>query len=223
MSVATLLAMPRAEGLFQRAIAQSGAAHNVLSPGSGLRVGRHLAEKLDVEVTREGIAAFSVDRVLAAQEELRNDLQSNPDPERWGGEVVGTLMPWQPVVDGDILPAPPLDRIEAGASADVDLLIGSNTDEHRLFLVTGGVIDQITDEALAGAIAAYGLPVEETLDVYRDLHPDSAGDLLAAIQTDWFWRIPVIRLADAHTKSPRPPTCTSSPGALRNSMAASAR
>ena len=37
---------------------------------------------------------------------------------------------------------------------------------------------------------------------YRAAHLGaSAGDLLAAIQTDWYWRIPAIRLADAHAKS----------------------
>jgi para-nitrobenzyl esterase len=110
-------------------------------------------------------------------------------------------MPWQPVVDGDVIPAPPLDRIAAGAGAGIDLVVGTNTDEHRLFLVPGGAIDQVTAEALAGAVAAYGLPVEATLAAYRAAHPGaSAGDLLAAIQTDWYWRIPAIRLADAHAK-----------------------
>ena len=112
------------------------------------------------------------------------------------------MLPWQPVVDGDVIPARPIDRIVAGAGAGIDLLVGTNTDEHRLFLVPGGAIDQITDEALAGAVAAYGLPVEATLAAYRAAHPGaSAGDLLAAIQTDWYWRIPAIRLADAHAKS----------------------
>jgi len=199
MSVATLLAVPRAEGLFRRAVAQSGAAQHVLSAETARRVGRRLAEKLGVEPTREAIAGAPVDDVVAAQVELREDLQSNPDPERWGDEVVETLMPWQPVVDGDVLPAPPLERIEAGAAADVDLLVGTNTDEHRLFLVTTGAIDEITDEALEGAIAAYGLPVEEALATYRETYPDaSPGDLLAAVQTDWFWRLPAVRLADAH-------------------------
>jgi carboxylesterase type B len=133
--------------------------------------------------------------------ELEADLGAHPDPERWGGEVVATRLPWQPVVDGVIIPAPPIDRIAAGASAGIDLIVGTNTDEHRLFLVPGNVIDQITEEALAGAIAAYGLPVETTLSAYRAAHPGaSPGDLLAAIQTDWYWRIPAIRLADAHAK-----------------------
>jgi para-nitrobenzyl esterase len=112
------------------------------------------------------------------------------------------MLPWQPVVDGDVIPARPLDRIVAGAGARIDVMVGTNTDEHRLFLVPGGAIDQITAEALAGAVAAYGLPVDATLAAYRAAHPNaSPGDLLAAIQTDWYWRIPSIRLADAHVTS----------------------
>jgi para-nitrobenzyl esterase len=72
----------------------------------------------------------------------------------------------------------------------------------RIGLVPSGMIDQITNEALAGAVAAYGLPVEAALATYRAAHPGaSAGDLLAALQTDWYWRIPTIRLAEAHAKS----------------------
>jgi para-nitrobenzyl esterase len=115
--------------------------------------------------------------------------------------VVTSLLPWQPVVDGDAIPARPIDRIAAGAAAGIDVMIGTNTDEHRLFLVPGGAIDRVTAETLAGAVAAYGLPVEATLTAYRAAHRGaSAGDLLAAIQTDWYWRIPAIRLADAHAR-----------------------
>lgn len=201
MSVGTLLTMPRAGGLFRRAIAQSGAAHHVVPVATAQRVGQHLAAQLGVAATREAIAAVPIARLLQAQAELRDDLAAHPDPERWGREIVLSMLPWQPVVDGDIIPAPPLARIAAGAGAGIDLMVGTNTDEHRLFLVSSGMIDQITHEALAGAIAAYGLPVEATLAAYRAAHPDaSAGDLLAAVQTDWYWRIPAIRLAGAHAQ-----------------------
>jgi para-nitrobenzyl esterase len=202
MSVGMLLSMPRAEGLFRRAIAQSGAAHHVLSTATAQRVGQRLAEKLAVEATREAFSALPVERMLAAQVELMGDLVAHPDPERWGSEVVVSMMPWQPVVDGDIIPEPPLDSIAAGSAAGVDLMVGTNTDEHRLFLVSVGAIDQVTPEALARAVAAYGLPVETTLAAYGAAHPGaSPGDLLAAVQTDWCWRIPAIRLADAQAKS----------------------
>jgi para-nitrobenzyl esterase len=202
MSVGTLLSMPRAEGLFQRAIAQSGAAQNASSAASARLVGQRLAERLDVEANRAAIAAVPVDRLLAAQADLRTDLIAHPDPDRWGAEVATTMLPWQPVVDGDVIPARPIDRIVVGAGAGIDLMVGTNADEHRLFLVPFGVLERTTDEALVAAVAAYGLPVEAALTTYRAAHRGaSAGDLLAAIQTDWYWRIPAIRLADAHARS----------------------
>ena len=205
MSIGTLLSMPRAEGLFRRAIAQSGAAHHVSSAETALRVGQNLAERLGVPPTREAIAAVPVERLIEAQAALGAEL-AHPDFDRWGREMV-TTMPWQPVVDGEVLPGPPLERVAAGAAADVDVMVGTNTDDWRLFLVITGEIGQITDEELAGpvdvhgrrAVAAYGLPVESALAAYRARYPDAGpGDLLAAVQTDWWVRIPALRLADAH-------------------------
>ena len=37
-------------------------------------------------------------------------------------------MPWQPVIDGDVLPGPPIERIAAGSSGQVDVIVGH---EHR--------------------------------------------------------------------------------------------
>ena len=200
MSVATLLSMPRATGLFRRAIAQSGAGHHVLSPATAQRVGQYLAKKLGAEPTREAIAAVSIDRLVQAQVELSADAFEHPDPQHWG-EVAANLMPFEPVIDGDVLPARPIDRIAAGAGTSVDILVGTNTEEERLFMVPNGAINHITEDILAGTVAAYGLPVAETLATYRATHRGaSAGDLLEAIVTDWFFRIPAIRLAEAHTR-----------------------
>lgn len=211
MSVGTLLAMPRAEGLFRRAIAQSGAAHHVVSAATACKIGQNLAEKLGVQATRDAIAAVSIDRLLAVQAELKGELFARPDPDRWGSEVVASAMPWQPVVDGDIIPAPPIERIAAGASADVEIMVGTNTEDWKLFLVASGAIDRITDDILTGpvavhgyqSLAAYGLPAEKALAAYRAAYPmASPGELLAAVQTDWWCRIPAIRLAEAHAARP---------------------
>jgi para-nitrobenzyl esterase len=202
MSIGILLSMPRAHGLFRRAICQSGAAHPVISAATARRVGAILAEKLGVEATREAIAAVPIDQEVAAQIALSADLFAHPDPERWGAEVAVSMAPWQPVLDGDVIPARPIDRIVAGAGSEIDLLLGTNVDEWRLFLALDSTIDQVTDEALTGAVAAYGLPVEATLAGYRSAHPGaSPGDLLAALQGDWWCRIPAVRLADAHAKN----------------------
>jgi carboxylesterase type B len=199
-SISTLLSMPLAKGLFRRVIAQSGAGHHVISPATAQRVGQYLAEKLGVKANREAIAAVPIDALLQAQVALSADAFENPDPERWG-EVAANLMPFEPVVDGDILPVRPIDSIVAGAGAEVDVLIGTNTDEEMLFMVPNGAINHINEDMLAGGVAAYGLPVAETIATYRSIRPDaSAGELFTSILTDWFFRIPAIRLAEAHSK-----------------------
>lgn len=211
MSVGTLLSIPRADGLFRRAIAQSGAAHQVMSAATARRSGQQLAQQLGVEATREALAAVSVERFLAAQAELKAQLLAHPDPERWGNEVVTSMLPWQPVVDGDVIPTPPIKRIAAGAGARIDVMVGTTTEDWRLFAVANGALERITDQVLTGpvadygyqALAAYGLPAERALAAYRAAYPGaSPGELLAAVQTDWWCRIPAIRLADAHAQSP---------------------
>jgi carboxylesterase type B len=210
MSIGMLLAMPRAEGLFRRAILQSGAAHQVTPAEDALRIGGYLAERLGVPATRDAIAAAGVERLLAAQAELKADLVSNPDPDRWGQAVVATTMPWQPVIDGEILPASPIQRIAAGSGSKVEVMVGTNTEDWRLWSVVSGVLSQITDEILTGpvktygyqSLAVYGLEPEKAIAAYRDRWPGaSPGDVLAAVQTDWWMRIPAIRLAEAHTNA----------------------
>ena len=166
-------------------------------------VRERLAEQAGVAATRDAFAGVPLDRLLQAQAALRAELTTNPDPRRWGREVVVNMMPWHPVIDGDTIPARPIERIAAGASADIAVLAGSNVDEWNLFLVPAGAIPHITPEAVAGAVAGYGLPVEETLATYSAAHPGaSPGELLSAIQGDWYFRIPALQLAEAHATSP---------------------
>jgi para-nitrobenzyl esterase len=200
MSVGTLLSMPRANGLFHRAIAESGAGHHAISPSNALQISSYLARKLGVEPTKAAIAAVPIDRLLQAQVELSADVFNKPDPALWG-EVAANLMPFEPVIDGDILPARPIDRLTAGGGAKADVLVGTNAEEQKLFLVPNGVIGYITEEAVAGTAAAYGLPVETALATYRAARPSvTPGELLSAIITDWFYRVPAIRLAEAYAK-----------------------
>ncbi len=205
MSVGTQLAVPRAEGLFRRAIGQSGAAHRVIPAATALRIGQYLADRLGVPATREAVATVPPDRLLVAAAELKAELMAHPDPERWSLEVVASALPWQPVVDGYLVPERPIDRIAAGAGAGVDVMVGSNTEDWYLFVGANG-LDGIGDDVLAGAVvdhgfaaaAAYGVSGER-LGAYRAAYPGATpGQLLGAIQTDWWCRIPAIRLADAH-------------------------
>src|SRR5580658_3000818 len=148
MSVTTLLSMPRTAGLFRRAIPQSGAGHHALPAETARIVSAELARRLGVAPTLAEVAAVPVERLVATQFQLSGDLAMNPDPGRWR-EVSANAMAFEPVVDGEILPARPIDGIAAGNGRGVDLLVGTNRDENRLFLVPTGVADVIDDASLA--------------------------------------------------------------------------
>ena len=199
MSIGTLLAVERARGLFRRAILQSGAAQHTLSPGTAELVGRHLAQRLGIPATREAFATVPSDRLLSVQRGLRGEIAGDPDPAKWG-DAARNLMPLEPVVDGELIPVPPLEAVAAGAAAGVDLLIGSNSDEFRLYLTPSGLLDLVPEELVRKNAAGYGLDdPERALAVYRERQPNaSPGELLATLATDWFYRIPAIRLAEAH-------------------------
>jgi carboxylesterase type B len=107
-------------------------------------------------------------------------------------------MPFAPVVDGELLPGRPIDRLMAGAGSSVDVLIGTSLEEIRLFLVPSGAIDQIDQTQLDALIVAFGLPLDQALTTYGATRPDATpGDLLAAVMTDWVFRIPAVRVAEA--------------------------
>ena len=144
MSVVTLLSMPESTGLFRRAIAQSGAGHQVLTADTARSVTHELARRLGVEPTTEGFATVAPDALIDAQRQISEDIDGDPDPQRWG-EIGLDKLPFAPVLDGHILTARPMERIAGGAAGDVDLLIGTNRDELRLYLVPNGVIDFIDD------------------------------------------------------------------------------
>ncbi|MGD0605746.1 MAG: carboxylesterase/lipase family protein [Streptosporangiaceae bacterium] len=205
MSVTTLLSMPLAEGLFAQAIAQSGAGAHTLTQDQAAMVGGHLAAALGVPADRGAIKAVPLDKLVQTASDLVVEVQTNPDPARWGSLAL-SLLPFAPVVDGSVLPVAPITAFAAGRGRGVPLLIGSNRDEARLFLVAAASIDLI-DEAGLGAVAgAYGL-TEDDLAVYRASRPEaSPGDLLAAVVSDWFFRVPAIRVAEARAAAGTPGT-----------------
>jgi para-nitrobenzyl esterase len=163
-------------------------------------VSGYLAEALGVPPDRDSITAVPLDKLVQAASDLVVEVQTTPDPARWG-QLTLSLLPFAPTVDGSVLPAPPLAALSAGQGGNVPLLIGSNRDEARLFLVAAGTIDLVDEPTLAAVAGAYGLS-GPGLEVYRGNRPGaSPGDLLAAVITDWFFRIPPIRVAEARVSA----------------------
>ncbi|MFJ5831858.1 carboxylesterase/lipase family protein [Streptomyces sp. NPDC093089] len=188
MSIGTLLTTEAARGLFHRAVLQSGACHHFLRPPSARLIAERLAEKLGIKPTPDAFEAVPVAELLPAQAELRAEIGADPDPARWG-EAVLNMMPFEPLHPGLTLPGP---------DCGVDLLVGSNREEYRLFLVPTERLHAFPESSLRAMTAAYGLDPDAALPVYRAARPDATpGELLDAVATDWFYRIPAIRLAEA--------------------------
>jgi para-nitrobenzyl esterase len=79
----------------------------------------------------------------------------------------------------------------------VPLLIGSNLGEARLFLVAPATIGLVDEPTLAAAAAGYGLAGSDVAVYQANRRGSSPGDVLAAVITDWFFRVPAIRVAEA--------------------------
>ncbi len=199
-SVYALLASPRAEGLFARAIAQS-AGPTVNSAAFGRKVAEWLGNRLGVEPTREALAEVPIPDLLAAQMELAGQMRADRvDRASWGGETA--VLAFAPVVDGDVLPDPPAQRLAAGASANVPLLAGSNSDEERLFLAPAGLLERTNDDALAALANRFGLD-GDFVARYRSSRADaSPGAVAASLGTDVRFWLPALRVAEGRFGAP---------------------
>lgn len=198
MSVATLMSMPSATGLFQQAIVQSGSATATALAADGAVITAEVAKRLGVEPTAGGFASVAIEELLAAQRVVALELRQNPDPVRWGATVVsagGGIMPFFPVIDGDSVPARPLDAIAAGSASGVDLLIGTTTEEMRLFSIPSGMAAAITAEALPVLLTRSGID-PAIAAVYAANRPgESPGEIFSAVVSDGFFSLPTLQLA----------------------------
>lgn len=194
MGVTTLTAMPAARGLFHRVIAQSGAGHHVVHPETADKISAALAGLLGVEPTAAALAGVPVPELLVAHNRLVEIVGKDPDPAKWG-EVAANMMPFEPVVDGTSLPGVPYAVIAAGEGADVDVLIGSNDDEHALFLHS--LVDTVDEASVRFALGAFGA-ADGAYETYVDRTGSTRpGDVMIAGLSDWFFRLPALRLAEA--------------------------
>ena len=98
-----------------------------------------------------------LDKLVQAASDLVVEVQTAPDPARWG-QLALSLLPFAPVRRRPgRCPPRRSSAIAAGRGSGVPLLIGSNLDEARLFLVAPGTIGLIDEPSLALGAGAYGL------------------------------------------------------------------
>jgi para-nitrobenzyl esterase len=189
MSVGALLGAAGAKGLFARAIAQSGAAHNTSSREGAARVAHTFLEALDVAPSEaERLRELPVPALLDAQFKTVMKL----------GLTHGGL-PFQPSVDGDVLTEHPLDAVAAGRASGVPLLLGTNRDEWNMFLLADRKARAMDEAALRrryqrslGAELA-----DHAHDTYGEALPEtSPRTRWSAYQTHRVFTAPAERLAE---------------------------
>lgn len=189
ISVGALIAAPQAQGLFRRAVLQSGPPET-FERDKVRRMVRRMATRLKIPATAEAFAA--VDRELLLRTQADVGRLSSPV---LGGPAFGI------VVDGDLVPRDPLEALVGGEAAPgADLLLGWTRDEYRLWLVPGGLlerVDRLGAVALAGAMARCHCG-HEVPRGYRTLHPEAGtAEIVGQMVTDHLLRLPMHRLADA--------------------------
>ncbi|RFU82436.1 carboxylesterase/lipase family protein [Streptomyces triticagri] len=189
ISIGALLAVPSARGLFHRAVLQSGAPETVPWDDSR-RMVRRMAGHLGTPATAAAFAEADPVRLLEAQ--ARAGRRGSP---LLGGPRFGI------VVDGDLVPSEPLPALlDDWAAAEVDLLLGWTSDEHRLWLAPTGAGDRIGRLGpLADAAVALRCGVGPRVPRgYRTARPAvPTGDRVGQLVTDHLLRRPLRRLADS--------------------------
>jgi para-nitrobenzyl esterase len=195
MSVATLLGLPAARGLFHRAVAQSGACRNIATADQAAEVAEILLRNLDA--SDPGILLDAdVPTLLAAQQSTHNEVLT-----------AGTRdlrLPFQPVLDGTVIERHPLDAVRDGVAGGIPLLAGTTAEEWAMFHLPTRAQGPLGAEQLVrwtdrllDALGAAGDPVE-VVDVYRRSRPGATpDDLWIAIGTDIAFRLPKVQLLEA--------------------------
>ena len=183
--ISTLLAMPAAAGLFQRAIIQSGPKLRALSPKAAAATTRALLEELDLVDNPEGLLSVSAEVLIEAQVRVL------------GGPLGFGPLTFGPVVDGVDLPHHPFDPAAPAISAAVPVLIGSTKDEMSFFTYPNEDLDDLDDEGAIAAIAPVaGDRARDVYGIYAQAMPEVSPTVrLAAMLTARF-RFGSTRLAE---------------------------
>ncbi len=135
MAIADLLTSPLAKGLFRRAIVQSGHGSMVREIPVARRLVRKLARILKVSPDVEGFRKTGWLEGWKAMEKVARPLARIDLRDEEGYEPVYGISRFIPVVGDDVLPEHPLQALAKGAGKEVDLLIGTNSEEMNLYFV----------------------------------------------------------------------------------------
>jgi len=202
--VCTLLAMPRAAGLFHKAIVQSGAATRLREPERALRLTEAVLKELGL--TRETVGRIhdvSIEQLKAVVEPAQKAI----GPSQW---PLFDRYPLGPSVDGTLIPAHPFDTGSPAISAQIPVIVGDMKDEASLFTAGDDKVwhRTLTEAELRARIEPIaGEATDRVMALYADLHPGATpAERLVAALTDCNFRLRSLRLAENRVKAGHGPT-----------------
>jgi para-nitrobenzyl esterase len=188
-TLTALLALPHAKELFDRVILQSGPLV-AQPPKRAGRMTREIAKRLKVPATRAGFADVAADDLVAQQAEVAA-----------GGSPLGGGPTVALAIGGEAVPRNPLDALLAGQGRGIPALIGSTSEEYRLWLVPSGAVDKARWSTVTLARLAARVPAR-VVRAHRKRRPDAlAGEVLGEVMTDMLLRGPIARFADSRASA----------------------
>jgi len=199
MSIANLVTSPLAQGLFQRAIIESGHGGMTRDIPLARRLVDKLAKLLGVSADKAGFASVPPgDAMLDAVEKVQAPTTRLDLRDATGLEPVFGISRFIPVHGDDVLPQKPLDALAAGMGKDIQILIGSNREEMNLYLVPTGVRDKL-GKLLAWFVLRRSIrKAWAILKAYGLGKGEKPGQVLASAMSDLVFRWSARRFAEAH-------------------------
>jgi para-nitrobenzyl esterase len=203
-SIAALMVMPQARGLFHRAVPQSGGFMYALSPAGQARHTKAFAAALgEPEIDPARLMSASVDELLRAQAATIASWQAATGEE----QVVELDFPFTPLADGVVLHEHPIGRIASGGSVDVPVMVGGTGNElgaAPFRMALPWLQKTYSRASLEPALASLSdtASARAIWEGYAAAHPEaSESELAGFIRSDWMYRVPAIRLAEARVGS----------------------
>ena len=169
--VGALMAMPAAQGLFHRAIVQSGSFLRAVVPERSAILTRAFLDELNLSGSQvDQLQTVPLQKLIEAGDAAL--LKTHPHaPLVWSR--VADQLGWGPVVDGKLLPQHPFDPAAPAISARVPMLIGTVGNEFTTSL-NHPELESMTEAEVTKRLGdMYGNQPEHIFQVFRAAHPEA--------------------------------------------------
>jgi len=175
---------------FDRLILQSGSAFLTKAPETSARMNKAFFARMGVSSIDQLKSLPAASLIEKQEAALKGMLETEVD------------LLFQPTMDGVVIKAFPLLAMQAGASKDIDLLIGTTANELMLYALYDPQMLSRRPQDMP-ELKALPAPVRNLVAwLYMHNRPDMApGQVAMDIYTDLAFRLPAIRMAEAQTQN----------------------